>query len=148
VLQHLGIERHLQLEATTGWRATSTHLSPQSLRKIASVLNRAALHEISAAGPPRTVLPMASSTSENKDNSSRNGILATLQTGTNLLEHKCCWWDVVDRSTEPKRKLNPEGTRLDVLKEKQPLINAIICRARAKQFMPASTGLHLAISID
>ena len=75
----------------TGWHATSTHLSPQSLRKIASVLIRALLHEISAAGPPRTVLPMATSTTENNDNSKRNGILATLWTGTNLLEHNCCW---------------------------------------------------------
>lgn len=91
VLQNLGIQRHLQLDAATGCRVTSTHLSPQSLRKIASVFNRALLHEISAAGPPRTVLQMATSTTENNDNSKRNGILATLQTGTNLLEHNCCW---------------------------------------------------------
>jgi hypothetical protein len=62
----------------------------------------ALLHEISLAGPPRAVLPMATITTKNNDISKRNCIFSNLQTSTNLLEQNC-WQDVVDRARRRAR---------------------------------------------
>lgn len=142
MLQHLGTHKNLQLHTATSWRATSTHLSPQSLRKIASVCMTALLHEISLAGPPRAVLPMATSTTKNNDISKRNCILATSRQARICLSRSVGKMSWIVQEDGPNLKTVMYSRRL------QQLINAIINQAPAKQIMPASTGLHLEIGID
>jgi hypothetical protein len=69
---------------------------------------------------------------------------ATLQTGTNLLEHNCCWQDVVDRSIEPdwntamcSRKSHHKSTQSFVKRpQSKSCLQALACIWRQ-----ASTGL-------
>lgn len=142
MLQHLGTHKYLQLHTATSWRVTSTHLSPQSLRKIASVCMTALPHEISISEPPRAVLPMATSTTKNNDISKRNGIFNNLQGRAILLGQTVGKMSWIVQEDGPNSKTALYSRRM------QQLIFAIIDQAPAKQIMPASTGLHLGISID